>query len=70
MDLPPWNNSLISKLENAIESINMNNTGAAINKLEAFINEVEAKKGKVLTEEEADALISAAQWIIDNIENG
>ena len=67
MNLPPWNNSLIVKLENAIDALNMNNTGAAINKLEAFINEVEAKKGKVLTEEQADALIAAAQWIIDNI---
>ena len=53
-------------------SLNMNNTGAAINKLEAFINEVEAKRGKKngFTNEEADTLIAAVQWVIDNIENG
>ena len=67
MDLPPWKNSLIIKLENAIDALNKNNTGAAINKLEAFINQVEAKRGKGLTEEQADALIAAAKWIIDNI---
>ena len=71
MDLPEGlENALVSKLENAIDSLNNNNTNAAVNKLGAFINQVEAQRGKKLTDEEADALIAAAQWIIDNLNNG
>jgi hypothetical protein len=62
------NESLSSKLENVIELINDCQDLAAVNVLEAFINQVEAQRGKKLTEEEADALIAAAQWIIDNVE--
>jgi parallel beta-helix repeat protein len=68
MDLPTGTeNSLLSKLENAIKSINKENYNAAANQLEAFINEVEALKGKELTIAQADALIDdagAAQWLI------
>jgi parallel beta-helix repeat protein len=60
-------NSLLSKLENAIKSINKENYNAAANQLEAFINEVEALKGKKLTDKQADVLMDdagAAQWLI------
>jgi len=68
LDLPAGiENSLVSKLENAIDSMRKGQTKAAVNKLEAFINQVEAQRGKKITEEEADALIAAAQWLIDNI---
>ncbi len=40
---------------------------AAINSLEALINEVEAQRGKKISEKDADALIAAAQQIIDLI---
>ena len=40
---------------------------AAINQLNAFINQVEAQRGKKITDEDADALISAAQRIIYNM---
>lgn len=60
--------SLTAKLENAQKSIEKGNYQAAINQLEAFINEVEAQRGKKLTDEQADHLISEAQKIIDELE--
>ena len=65
-------NSLEAKLENAIKSLESTKNGNrqdAINKLEAFINECEAQRGKALTNEQADLLISKAQLIISLIEN-
>ena len=38
---------------------------AAINSLEAFINEIEAQRGNKIPVDDADALIAAAQEIID-----
>ena len=38
-----------------------------LNQLNAFIKEVEAQRGKKITEEQADVLVEYAQWIIDNI---
>ena len=63
-------NSLVSKLENAIDSIQKAQEKAAVNKLEAFINEVEAQRGKKIPEADADALIALAQAIIDLLEAG
>lgn len=60
-------NSLVSKLANAFASIEKGQEGAAINKLEAFINECEAQRGNKLTNEQADALIEAAQWIVNDL---
>ncbi len=60
-------NALVTKLDHAAQSLAMGNTGAAINQLGAFINQVEAKRGNPLTEAQADALIAAAQAIIDAI---
>jgi len=62
-------NSLVSKLENAIQSVDRGQHNAASNQLEAFINEVEAQRGKKITEEQADELIADAQSIIDDIED-
>lgn len=68
IDLPHGTeNSLISKLENALKSLEKENEGAAINQLEAFINAVEAQRGKKITDDDADALIATAQLIIDLI---
>lgn len=63
-------NSLTSKLHNAIASLQCGNTHAAVNQLNAFVNQVEAQRGKKLTEEQADMLIAEAQGIIDAIEAG
>jgi len=61
-------NSLEAKLNaalGALEDENENNDIAAINTLGAFINAVEAQRGKKIPEAEADALIAAAQEIIE-----
>jgi hypothetical protein len=66
MDLPHGiENSLLVKLENALKSLEKGNDNAAVNQLLAFINEVEAKRGNELTEEQADSLITIAQVILD-----
>jgi hypothetical protein len=71
MNLPVGiENSLVSKLEGALTSLEKGNAKAAINKLNAFINEVEAQRGKKITELEADQLINGANWIIHSIEAG
>ncbi len=51
--------------EKALADANSDNDVAAINALGAFIEGVEAQRGKQLTDAEADALIAAAQAIID-----
>ena len=40
---------------------------AAIGKLQAFINKVEAQRGNRLTDEQADTLVAAASDIIDDL---
>ena len=57
-------NSLTSKLNNALSSLDKDNEKAATNKLNAFINEVNALRGKELTNEQADRLINLVQAII------
>jgi hypothetical protein len=66
-------NSLDAKLDSAfdsLEDVNENNDVAAVNKLQAFINAVEAQRGKKLTDADADALAGAAQAIIDLLAGG
>ena len=61
-------NSFDAKLDAVVQALsdaNTDNDVAAINALEAFILGVEAQRGKELTDAEADALIAAAQAIID-----
>jgi len=60
-------NSLISKLEAAIRSLNRDQKNVATNQLYAFINEIEAQRGKKITNTQADELIAKAQRVIDNI---
>jgi parallel beta-helix repeat protein len=66
-------NSLDSKLdavEKALDDVNENNDGAAVNALEAFINAVNAQRGGKISEEDANVLIEMAQHIIDLLTNG
>jgi hypothetical protein len=56
--------SFISKLDNSIKSI-INDRPAASGQISAFINEVEAQRGKELTEEQADYLIGFAQRLVE-----
>ncbi|MHC4159045.1 MAG: right-handed parallel beta-helix repeat-containing protein, partial [Planctomycetota bacterium] len=61
-------NSLMAKLNSALAALedkNENNDAAAINTLQAFINVVEAQRGKKIPQAEADALIAAAMEIIE-----
>ena len=61
-------NSLDAKLTaafDALSDINEKNNGSAINRIHALIKEVEAQRGKKITDEQADELIAAALEIID-----
>jgi hypothetical protein len=60
-------NSLLQKLDNAQKSLNKGQTNAAINKLNAFINEVQAQSGKHITTEAAALLVADAQWVIAHL---
>jgi len=60
--------SLDAKLDaalQALDDLNENNDVSAINKLQAFINEVEAQRDNKISTEQADALVAVAQAIID-----
>ena len=61
-------NSLLAKLDTALQKLedaNENNDVAAINLLQAFINAIEAQRGKKIPETDADALIADAMEIIE-----
>lgn len=60
-------NSLTQKLMNVIQSLGYGWTNDAKNQLNAFIHQVEAQRGKKLTEGQADYLVAAAQDIIDSM---
>jgi 2',3'-cyclic-nucleotide 2'-phosphodiesterase/3'-nucleotidase len=60
-------NSLLQKLGNAQKDIDKGKRNTAINKLEAFINEVQAQSGKHITVEAASLLIADAQWVIAHL---
>ena len=61
------NNSLDAKLQtvvNALEAINAGQRQDAANKLQAFVNEVEAQRGLKITDQQADELTGFATRII------
>jgi len=57
-------NSLIAKLESAIKSLDKGKDNAAVNKLGAFVNEVEAQSGKKIGADDASDLIADVARII------
>jgi len=61
-------NSLTSKLDGVIHLLNKGNENGPVHKMGAFVNHVEALRGKKLTDEQADYLTSEALRIIDLIE--
>ena len=63
-------NSLVSKVNNALKSVDKEKDNAAINMLEAFIKEIEAQRGKKISEEAADMLIEYANNVIAKIKEG
>ena len=56
-------NSLIVKLQNAQNSLAAGDTAGVCDRLTAFVNQVNAQAGKVLTAEQADQLIAEAEQI-------
>jgi len=68
MNLPnDITNSLDAKLNAALDSINHGDGIAAINQLDAFINEVQAQAGKAIPQSQAQLLTSDAQSIISSL---
>jgi hypothetical protein len=63
-------NSLTSKVKNAAKSINKGNDKAASGQLNAFINHVEAQRGKKISESAAVLLIEFAENILAQIDGG
>jgi hypothetical protein len=55
---------LTNKLDAAIDAVTRGNERAAMNQLNAFINQVNGLVGSTFSREEADQLIMAAQDII------
>jgi len=65
--------SLLARLEaglRILDHLTEKNDVAAIKSLQAFINGVEVRRGKTIPEEDAVALIDAAQEIIDLLGSG
>ena len=60
-------NSLVSKVENAIKSLKKENTKAAVNQLQALINELEAQRGKKIPDNVAEMLIQYTKAIISQV---
>ena len=56
-------NSLIRKLQNALDAINASDTATACSSLTAFINECRAQSGKKLTPDQSTQLINSANQI-------
>jgi len=63
-------NSLLVKLEGVLADLEKGNPNAAINKLEAFINEVNAQSGKKITSDAAASLIMDAEDAATSFING
>ena len=65
LDLPKGTeNGLMAKLQNVARKLNEQNDRTAVNVLGAFINAVVAQSGKKIAQEDAEALILAAQDIL------
>lgn len=67
-------NSLLSKLENAQSSADKENICAVTNQLEALINQVNAQRGKKISDGAADDIIAYADsiitWLINQLPEG
>lgn len=64
---PGFVNSLLSKVENVAKSLGKGNDRAALNQLKAFINAIEAQKGKKISASTADMLMAYANNVIRQI---
>ncbi len=65
LDLPSgMENSLVSTLESTVKSLENGQEKAAVNKLKAFVHQVEALSGKKVDSDDAQQLIRAVEEII------
>lgn len=62
-------NALLATLNSAENKV-CRGDASAVNQLEAFINQVEAQRGKRIDPDDADRLIAAARAIIDALDQG
>jgi ABC-type transporter Mla subunit MlaD len=60
-------NSLTSKLDAAAQQIAKGNTKAAINQLNALLNELNAQAGKHITQQADDLLQAGVLYLISNL---
>ena len=60
-------NSLVKKLQGVQDAVKKGQIVPAINKLQVFINEVQAQSGKHITTDAANQLIADAQWVIAHL---
>ena len=68
-DAPPGvGDSMVSKVEGAQDALADGNVNRARNKLEALRNQVEAQRGKSLTDEEADRILALVAAILDSLD--
>jgi hypothetical protein len=71
LDLPKGlENALTAKVDTATAALERGQDNAAVNNLEAFINQVEAQSGKKIDEADAQILIDLANRIIADIQGG
>ena len=67
-------NSLLSKIKNASQSADKENICVVVNQLEALMSQVNAQRGKKISEEAADQVITYAQsvinWYLDQLPEG
>lgn len=63
-------NAFVKKLANAAASFDRGNTSATAGQLGAFVNHVEAKRGKDLSDAQTDGLIVLAEAAIDELGGG
>ena len=56
-------NSLDTKLQHALDAVNVDDTKTACNLMGAFTNEVQAQSGTMLTVDQANQLLAAATRI-------
>ena len=68
--LDPGEESLTQLLASAVAMLDRGNETAARNKLNALINQINARAGKSISVSDADALIAAVLLILEGIDAG
>ena len=58
-------NSLVKKVDSALQKLAKNKIQTTMNKVNAFIHQVQALSGKKFSKESGDALVSAAQGVLN-----